>query len=43
MNQLVDPEFNGTTMYPYNSSVDKQNLYRLERIGGKKVSFASER
>lgn len=43
LNQLVDPKFNGTMLYPYNSSVDRQNQYRLEKVDGKEVSFESKR
>lgn len=43
LNQLVDPKFNGTTLYPYNSSVDKQNQYRLEKVDGDELSFTAQR
>ena len=43
MHQLVDPRFDGTTLYPYNSNVDRQNQYRLSKVSGKCITFASER
>jgi hypothetical protein len=39
MNKLGDPAFDGTTLYPYNSSVDRQNSYRLEKVQGGTISF----
>ena len=43
MYNLVDPNFDGTTMYPYNSGVDRLNGYRLERAVGKTVHFTSRK
>ena len=43
MNQLVDPKFNGTTLYPYNTNVDRQNQYRLEKVDGREISFKAKR
>ncbi len=43
MNRLGDPKFTGTTLFPYNSAVDRQNAYKLEKVDGKKVSFTAKR
>jgi hypothetical protein len=43
MNKLVDPKFDGTTLYPYNSNVDRQNQYRLEKVEGKVAEYESRR
>lgn len=41
IHKLIDPQFDGTTIYPYNSNVDRQNEYRLERVKGPKICFSS--
>jgi hypothetical protein len=41
MNKLINPDFEGTTLYPYNAAVDRHNAYRLERVKGEKLSFES--
>ena len=41
MHRLVDPKFEGTTLYPYNSNVDRQNQYRLEKVEGETIQFKS--
>jgi ATP-dependent exoDNAse (exonuclease V) alpha subunit len=43
MGKLIDPMFEGTTLYPYNAAVDRHNAYRLERVKGDKVSFKALR
>jgi hypothetical protein len=43
MHKLGEPTFDGTTIYPYNSSVDRQNAYRLEKVEGGTVSFRASR
>ena len=43
MNKLINPEFEGTTLYPYNAAVDRHNAYRLERVKGDKVTFEASR
>lgn len=43
MHRLVDPKFEGTTIYPYNANVDRQNQYRLEKVEGEVVKFESYR
>lgn len=43
MERLIDPDFDGTSLYPYNAAVDRQNQYRLERVGGAKISFDAKR
>jgi ATP-dependent exoDNAse (exonuclease V) alpha subunit len=43
MHKLGDPAFDGTTLYPYNSSVDRQNAYRLGKVQGGTVFFRASR
>lgn len=42
MNKLIEPHFEGTTLYPYNAAVDRHNMYRLERVKGHKISFEAK-
>ena len=43
LHKLGEPDYEGTTLYPYNSAVTRQNAYRLEKIKGEPLSFPTTR